>query len=606
MIKLNLKNKFKSLEPFDIELPDFVVLTGLNGAGKTQILNSIQNNQMTILDENNRQLNPKKYVTSQSLAPNNTAVVTREQIVKKIQNLWNQFQGYLNQKLRNPNYTLQNVFGNSNPHAQQIKTIQKISELSKKEIDDLKSEDFFNYYPIEEGFQQTDIFQQNFSNLFKRYQDKYDENEYRQYRYEKKGDKNSSFLSEEEFVATFGEAPWLFVNKILEEADLDYQIETPTDYNRDAPFQLMLVNKINGAQINFADLSSGEKVLMSLALALYNSNFDIQFPKVLLMDEPDASLHPSMSKRFLDVIQEIFVEQKKVKVIITTHSPSTVALTPEENLYIVNKDCPRIEKANKDYALGILTSGVPSISINYENRRQIFVESENDVLYYDKIYRKLIKHLHPEISLSFISSGDSRTDKNGIKVSNCDQVINISKTLRESGNNLIWGIIDYDLKNVTDQYIKVLGDGNRYSIESYLFDTILVSALLLRQKIVSREDLGLLENQNYTDFKNLTEIELQRISDYIINSVSQKFDTSQNDLIKVKFINGKEVAIPKWYLHSNGHELEEKIIASFPQLNAIKKDKEEALKIEMIDKIIDDIPNMVSVDFLDAFKYVQQ
>ena len=54
---------------------------------------------------------------------------------------------------------------------------------------------------------------------------------------------------------------------------------------------------------------------MSLALALYNSNFDIQFPKVLLMDEPDALLHPSMSKKFLDVIKEIFVIQKGVKVI---------------------------------------------------------------------------------------------------------------------------------------------------------------------------------------------------------------------------------------------------------------------------------------------------
>ena len=45
--------------------------------------------------------------------------------------------------------------------------------------------------------------------------------------------------------------------------------------------------------------------------------------------------------------------------------------------------------------------------------------------------------------------------------------------------------------NNTNNFIKVIGDGNRYSIESYLFDPILIAALLLREKIINREDLGL-------------------------------------------------------------------------------------------------------------------
>ena len=42
MIKLILSNKFKSLEPLQIELPDLVVLTGLNGAGKTQLVTAFK------------------------------------------------------------------------------------------------------------------------------------------------------------------------------------------------------------------------------------------------------------------------------------------------------------------------------------------------------------------------------------------------------------------------------------------------------------------------------------------------------------------------------------------------------------------------------------
>src|SRR5690606_21408835 len=140
------------------------------------------------------------------------------------------------------------------------------------------------------------------------------------------------------------------------------------------PFELKLINTFNQSEVKFSDLSSGEKVLMSLALALYNSKFDIEFPRVLLMDEPDASLHPTMSKQFLEIIENVFVKEKGVKVIITTHSPSTVALAKEEDLFVVNKTGVRIEKTTKDKALKILTSGVPSFSVNYENRRQVFVE----------------------------------------------------------------------------------------------------------------------------------------------------------------------------------------------------------------------------------------
>ena len=41
MMKLALGSKYKSLDPFEIELPDLVILTGVNGAGKTQFGSAI-------------------------------------------------------------------------------------------------------------------------------------------------------------------------------------------------------------------------------------------------------------------------------------------------------------------------------------------------------------------------------------------------------------------------------------------------------------------------------------------------------------------------------------------------------------------------------------
>lgn len=602
-MKLTLRQKFKSLEPFSIDLPDFVVLTGINGAGKTQLLTAIMQNQLIVTDVNGTELNPKKYVTSQTLSPNESAIVTREQLNGNTQNLWNQFNQYLQNRQNNPSFTLENnVFGHNAP---QIKVIDRIAKSAKKAKEELNSDDFFNHYPLEDGLTQSDVFYQNFSSLFKRYQDKLDDNEYRQYRNQTKGHTEITFLTKEEFINTFGEAPWEFVNKIIKEASLDYHINSPANSHRDAPFELKLVNNFNNTEIQFGDLSSGEKVLMSLALALYNSNFDIEFPKILLMDEPDASLHPSMSKKFLDVIQNVFVNEKKVTVIITTHSPSTVALTLEESIFIVNKTGVRIEKANKDKALKILTAGVPSFSVNYENRRQIFVESPNDVTYYEKLYQQLANHLIPEISLSFISSGESKTDKNGVKVSNCGQVINITETLRKAGNKFVSGIIDWDTTNISTQDVKVLGNGNRYSIENYILDPLLIGALLLREKIITKEELNLNTNETYIDFKNFNKERLQFIADYIITKVATVVNPTVSTNSTVVLINGIEINLPLWYLHHQGHTLEEQILKVFPQLNAIKKGKEEVLKIEILNKVADDITEVLSIDILEILKSVQ-
>lgn len=606
-MRINLTTKYKSLNPpLVIDLPDFTILTGVNGAGKTHFLSGISTSIIQITD-NDVLLNPPqnntitcKYVSSHSLTPNESAVITREQLNQSIQQLWQQYQQFQNNFKRNPNAKLEHNVGD----IRHRKIITQIATEAKKNINELSSDDFYKFYPLDDGMH-NDVFYQNFSNLFKRYQDKYDDNQYKQYRVNVKGHNDVEFLTDEQFTATYGEAPWDFVNKIIKEAKLDYHINSPSNSHRDAPFELKLVNNFNKAEIQFSELSSGEKVLMSLALALYNSKNDFDFPKVLLMDEPDASLHPSMSKQFLDVIERVFVKDKGVKVIVTTHSPSTVALANEDNLFMMNKVGQRIEKTTKDKALKILTSGVPAFSVNYENRRQVFVESPNDVLFYEKIYQKLSSYLIPEISLCFISSGESKTDKNGTKVSNCDQVINITTILRKGGNNFVWGIIDWDSTNASTDFVKVLGDGKRYAIENYLFDPILLSALLFREKLIKSEDLGLTNNETYFNFKNFGQEQLQVVANFITAKVALTVKPTDTTTTKYRLLNGMELDIPIWYLHHHGHTLEDILLTTFPALGSLKKGKEEALKLEIINKVIDDIPELISVELLNVLKSVQ-
>lgn len=594
-MKLNLTTKYKSLTPISIDLPDFTILTGINGAGKTQLLSGLGGGIIQLTDKE-AILNPPngntcKYVSSHSLTPNDSAVITREQLNANTQNIWNAYQQFLNNYSNNPNYKVENAIRDK----RQLKIVNHIAKEANKKISELTSDDFYKYYPLDDGLI-NDVFYQSFSNLFKRYQDKYDDNQYKQYRNEVKKHKDIEFLTDEQFLQAFGEAPWDFVNKIIKEAKLDYHINSPFNSHRDAPFELKLVNNFNSAEIQFNELSSGEKVLMSLALALYNSKCDLEFPKVLLMDEPDASLHPSMSKQFLDVIERVFVKDKGVKVIVTTHSPSTVALCNEDNLFVMNKTGQRVEKTTKDTALKILTSGVPALSVNYENRRQIFVESKYDVLFYDKSYDKLRANLINEISLNFISSG---VEGSG----NCDQVKQVVGQLSGFGNKSIFGIIDWDKKNNANGYVKVLGENKRYSMENYLFDPLLITSLLLRDKIILREDIGLVKNESYSDFKNLSVQQLQTISDFLTTKISSQINPTDDTKIKVKYVSGIEIEIPQWYLHHQGHDLETHLKNVFPQLSKYNKDGE--LKKEMINKIIDDIPELIPTDILELFRDIQ-
>ena len=262
----------------------------------------------------------------------------------------------------------------------------------------------------------------------------------------------------------------------------------------------------------------------------------------------------------------------------------------------MNKTIPRIEKTTKDKALKILTAGVPSLSINYENRRQVFVESKHDVFFYEKAYDKLRINLVNEISLDFISSG---IDGSG----SSDQVKEIVNKLSGYGNKCIFGIVDWDSKNVSTDFVKVLGEGKRYSIENYIFDPILISAFLLREKIISRDNLGLKESENYTDFKHFDESKLQVIVDSFLAMMDIPVGISDIAKSNIKYTNRLEIQVPKWYLFLQGHDLEALLKKHFSQLK--KYIKEDHFKKEVIRKVIDDIPEFIPLDILELFLGIQ-
>jgi ABC-type uncharacterized transport system ATPase component len=651
-MKLYFLKGHKSISSFpEIELPNFVVLTGVNGAGKSHLLEAIENGSIQIDDiVVNNQTRPIRRFDWTNLIPQDTGAFAPYQITQERYGFWNEISQHIKEFRPQISQTLQqlnrvdldvlktrdiislkpeDLIASGSTPEQAIQIFQSIQSAASAATQNVSArfiqndpanrprllnlfqnntsipliafeeDDFYDNFP--KSWQPIDMFQQSFGRLFADYQRNWLNNRLR-FVANSEGD-SISFLTEKEFLNKHGEPPWEFVNSVLETANLDFRINQPPKYE-DRPYEPILTDQIRRSQVKFNDLSSGERVLMSFALCLYYARDRrqiVDYPKILLFDEIDAPLHPSMTQSLLNTIQEVLVNRHGIRVILTTHSPSTVALSPEESLYAMYKtDQRRMQKSTKDKALSILTTGVPTLSIDYENRRQVFVESQYDVQFYEKLYKKLRdlrEHLVPEISLNFIASGVGGKG-------NCDQVKNVVNQLHQGGSRTVYGIIDWDLTNSSNERIKVLGQGNRYSIENYILDPVLVAAFLLREKWIERSMIGLNDNESYIHFATFDSCRLQGIADFVVDKVKVHLPLALHDeKLPCQYLNGQTINLPKWFLQIQGHQLESGLKETFQELKRFQK--ESLLKSEIIAKVIDDIPSLIPYDLVFLFKEIQ-
>ena len=127
-------------------------------------------------------------------------------------------------------------------------------------------------------------------------------------------------------------------------------------------FKAEMTNRTTGAQYDLDSLSSGERVLMALCLSSFNQHLGRRRPKLLLLDELDAVLHPSMIEALVSTLKSLFV-QHGTKVLMTSHSPMTVAVLDETDIFrVVRKDGHvNISRTTKSEAIAELSEGLATV-----------------------------------------------------------------------------------------------------------------------------------------------------------------------------------------------------------------------------------------------------
>ncbi len=659
-MKIKLIDKYKSLKNFESEeLPDFTVITGKNGSGKTQLLELIK-------DANNPQQNLIKLIPKQKnliqfegIEANGFYTIgqrTWNFHANKLSESWRQLDqktklyfcslinfGYELEDLNNKDRIKdiyekleQNKVVQSHPKGtfswtneigdnRHFNTLDEVSDFILKQnyseryqrIFDfakelsiyfhLNAEDIephhFLRMPIKPIYiDQTDLFGSNFLDICYIHAANAYKNSERFFSKEKRNEQNMS-VNEETYSELF-DSPWDLFNDIASDFEFNYQIKLISDhFEPDLSFGLKLINTSLKEEVKVESLSAGEKVIFGLVMKLFTSSYygnKITYPSLVILDEPDAHLHPEMTQILIDVLNKTFVGKLGIRVIITTHSPITVALSPDESIFEINNtsNCS-LGKIGRDKALELLTDPIPTLNIDYKNHKQVFVESNTDGNYFRKIYETLKRHQHELKSpLYFID--------NPMGKGNSDVVKNIVTQFHKSDNKKIFGIIDWDQNNISSEFIYVHGEEKRHTIENYLLDPIYVAILFLKRDGCHNiyETTGFNSEMNEYSLIEKEEKVLQEISLNILKPIEKQFNLfKNNELIAIEYFDGKKINLPYWFLHMKHEELVEKFSITYKSISNYKKKGEGKLQEELTKIICKSYP-MIPKDTVDLLTHI--
>ena len=311
--KVHIKNikGIKDLElsfKKDDKILDLIVLAGVNGSGKTTILESIKDffNNKNINYEEPKKSNVDLDIFFEKFEKKNIEEAEKSSNNYK-QPLWNFFnalQSYQYEKYNN-NGLYQNL-------------IAKRFENPPKII----------YVPAENKFEEIQTYSTTLSKEYK-FINIVNSNVIR--------DIPSYIATRRNYLATIEEDLTMkeITNKVVNEInsifdifELDVKLK---GFSKDEKTMPIFENSA-GEEFDINDLSSGEKQLFLRTLSI-----KMLEPKnsIILIDEPELSLHPKWQQRIIEVYKKI---GENNQIIIATHSPHILGSVSNENIFILYRD----------------------------------------------------------------------------------------------------------------------------------------------------------------------------------------------------------------------------------------------------------------------------
>ena len=476
-ISLKLTTRYKSLqEGFEWkDIPTFAVITGVNGVGKTQLLEVIKGRSERpdnrgiipqIVREITSSNGPENLIFSENTTQRGLTlnglieyVKRGEQRLVKLRNLDQQigaFQTHINnnqhqlsqitdkiailqiesniRSWREQIWNLREQKLNVNIYAYD-EELKRIARELEKEVEEL-TEDEIRQFAIDnfESLTNVDELTRFIANENMRYM------------------RRVTYLSEthqreEEDMLVAQERPFQTINRLFRQYGFDYfDMLNPFPHDGKLNGEIRFKGK-GGEEVDYNSLSSGEQAIVQFVIWSYGQDFRGNRLNTMVLDEPDAHLHPSMCKMMVEIFSEMSAKKDVggggIRIIITTHSPSTVAFTPEGSLFVMQREADNkrvIIPTTTENAVEILSDGIFTFSRAMSNftllssspkQNLVFVEGKTDVKHFTRAMQVLGYNLdveffdmHDASTLSsFISCAPARlfNKKSLIALYDCDK-----------------------------------------------------------------------------------------------------------------------------------------------------------------------------------------
>ena len=358
----------------DNKILDVIVLAGVNGSGKTTILESIKdffNNKNVNYDE------PKK----SNINLNIFFEDFEKEKYRPFFNLNNQKQAriFFSILLGYTHYTIED----------------KALESIKKYNNSLK----IIYVPAENKFEEIQTYSTTLSREYK-FINIINSNVIR--------DIPSYIATRRNYLATIEEDLTMkeITNKVVNEInsifdilELDVKLK---GFSKDEKTMPVFENSA-GEEFDINDLSSGEKQLFLRTLSI-----KMLEPKnsIILIDEPELSLHPKWQQRIIEVYKKI---GENNQIIIATYSPHILGSVSSENIFILYRDengkieaktgdelyssyGQPVDRVLKDI-MGLESVRTPKINKDLEELRKLVDEDKYDTKEFKEKYSNLLEIL---------------------------------------------------------------------------------------------------------------------------------------------------------------------------------------------------------------------
>lgn len=198
------------------------------------------------------------------------------------------------------------------------------------------------------------------------------------------------------------------VNSIFESMDLDVELIGLSKDEDTIP----IFRNIEGKEFDISGLSSGEKQLFLRALSLKFLNVN---NSIILIDEPEISLHPRWQRKIINVYENI---GENNQLVIATHSPHIIGNVKKEQIRVLKRDKERIkvmnyEELDETYGrtvesilmeiMGIINTRNEETAEKIEKLRELVREDKYESKEFEELYEVLRGYLgNLDIDLNLI------------------------------------------------------------------------------------------------------------------------------------------------------------------------------------------------------------